>query len=1033
MPLPPGARLGSYEIRSLLGRGGMGEVYLAEDTRLRRKVAIKLLLAESVTDEQARTRLLREARAAAALDHSNICAVYEIGEINGQSFIVMQYVEGETLAERMKHKPLDMVTAIGVATQVAAALAEAQRHGIVHRDIKPQNIMLSPRGQVKVLDFGLAKSTSLADEAASVNTGTGMVVGTVPYMSPEQLRGEEADGRSDIFSFGILLHEMIAGRHPFSASSIAGTISAILTEPPPPLVRDAGDAVGELQRIVGKCLEKDREWRYQTMRDLEIDLENEARKLGGQRDSHRVPAPAAVIPRTPSKATSLPIPQTPLVGRDHERMAARALLLRPDVRLVTFTGAGGTGKTRLALQVAVDLEEEFGGRVYFVALASIADSGLVVPTVAEVFGVREVGSREPTQALKDAITALQAPLLLLLDNFEQVLDAAPLLTGLLASCANLKVLVTSRAVLRLSGEHDFQVPPLALPARAAHPSIAELARSPAVALFVQRATAVKPDFSLTPETATAVAEICAKLDGLPLAIELAAARVRMLTPAAMLQRLESRFELLTGGARDLPARQRTLRATVEWSHGLLSPEVQTLFRRLSVFVNGCTLEAVEAVCNADETLEVDILDAMESLVGQSLVQQIQPPDLEPRFTMLETMREFGLQRLAASPDETLTRRAHAAYCIVLAEEGAGELGPEESARWLARCDLEQDNFRAALEWTTRERELEWGLRLGAALHAFWHARGKYSEGRERLGLLLGLSGQVTPKTRARALNAAGYMATGQGDLALSRLLYDESLAISRNLGDIASEVTALNALAYSEALSGDGDRARALFHECVELAEKAGSERAVAQSLVNLGHHILKYGGDPEAAQPLYERALKIAERLNDVSVVAMCLSHLGDVARARKDTQTARGMYERAIATSGALGDRWAVALTLVDLGRLFCDQGEHRACHQRLAQALGLAREIGYHVGIAHGLAAFAQSAARRGQAERAMRLAGAAGAIRHTLGAPRLPIEEIELTRDLDPARRALGASAAEAETAGARMSIEDAIEFALGEEI
>ncbi|HSL69417.1 MAG TPA: tetratricopeptide repeat protein, partial [Longimicrobiales bacterium] len=575
--------------------------------------------------------------------------------------------------------------------------------------------------------------------------------------------------------------------------------------------------------------------------------------------------------------------------------------------------------------------------------------------------------------------------------------------------------------------------PLAVPARGARPSVADLSRNPAVALFVQRATAVKPDFSLTPETATAVAEICAKLDGLPLAIELAAARVRMLTPAAMLQRLESRFELLTGGARDLPARQRTLRATVEWSHGLLSPEVQTLFRRLSVFVNGCTLEAVEAVCNADGTLNVDILDAMESLVGQSLVQQIQPPDLEPRFTMLETMREFGLQRLAASPDETLTRRAHAAYCIVLAEEGAGELGPEESARWLARCDLEQDNFRAALEWTTRERELEWGLRLGAALHAFWHARGKYSEGRERLGLLLGLSGQVTPKTRARALNAAGYMATGQGDLALSRLLYDESLAISRNLGDIASEVTALNALAYSEALSGDGDRARALFHECVELAEKAGSERAVAQSLVNLGHHILKYGGDPEAAQPLYERALKIAERLNDVSVVAMCLSHLGDVARARKDTQTARGMYERAIATSGALGDRWAVALTLVDLGRLFCDQGEHRACHQRLAQALGLAREIGYHVGIAHGLAAFAQSAARRGQAERAMRLAGAAGAIRHTLGAPRLPIEEIELTRDLDPARRALGASAAEAETAGARMSIEDAIEFALGEEI
>ena len=700
MALPTGARLGSYEILSLLGRGGMGEVYLAEDTRLSRKVALKVLPAESVTDERAKSRLLREARAAARLDHPNICAVYEVGDAAGLSFIVMQFVEGHTLAGRLSRKPLDVDAALAVATQVAAALTEAHRQGIVHRDIKPQNIMLSPRGHVRVLDFGLAQGTPVTggEFAASLMTATGLIAGTVPYMSPEQLRGEDLDGRSDVFSFGSVLHEMISGGHPFSRANAAETISAILTEEPPPLRDDTTVRSAELQRIVGKCLEKDRERRYQTTRDLVIDLENAVRHTQQAlrtRESTMAPHGA------PIKPANLPIPRTPLVGRDHERMAARSLLLRPDVRLVTFTGAGGTGKTRLALQVAADLEPDFNGRVYFAALASITDPALVAPTVAQVLGVREDRNREPVEALAEAIATSQEPLLLVLDNFEQVLAAAPLLTDLLASCANLKVLVTSRAVLRVYGEHDFEVPPLAVPARLARPSIAELARNPAVALFVQRATAVKPDFALTPDNATAVAEICARLDGLPLAIELAAARARMLTPAAMLQRLESRFELLTSGARDLPARQQTLRATVEWSHGLLTGEEQKLFRRLSVFVNGCTLEAIEAVCNASADLNLNIFDGTESLVGQSLVQQVQPPDQDPRFTMLETMREYGLERLAASPDEHVTRRAHAAYCLVLAEEGARDLAPQDAARWLAEAaDVLSASERSAL---VRER------------------------------------------------------------------------------------------------------------------------------------------------------------------------------------------------------------------------------------------------------------------------------------------------------------------------------------------
>jgi predicted ATPase len=885
-----------------------------------------------------------------------------------------------------------------------------------------------------VLDFGLAQRTSVTgDDAASVSlmTATGLIAGTVPYMSPEQLRGEEVDGRSDIFSFGSMLHEMISGQHPFFAANVADTISAILTVEPPPLRDKTAARSAELQRIVGKCLEKDRDRRYQTTRDLVIDLENVRHLPPKQTLPARVSTTAP--DSTLTKPANLPVPRTPLVGRDHERMAARSLLLRPDVRLVTFTGAGGTGKTRLALQVAADVDPDFNGRVYFAALASITDPTLVAPTLAQVLGMRNIGTRDPVEALAEVITTSREPLLLLFDNFEQVLDAAPLLTDLLARCANLKVLVTSRAVLRVDGEHDFDVPPLAVPSRSARASVAELARSPAVALFVHRATAVKPDFALTPDNAMVVAEICARLDGLPLAIELAAARVRMLTPAAMLHRLESRFELLTSGARDLPARQQTLRATVEWSHGLLTAEEQKLFRRLSVFVNGCTLESVEAVCNASTDLNLDVFDGMESLVGQSLVQQFQPPDQEPRFTMLETMREYGLQRLAASTDEAVTRRAHAAYFLVLAEEGAGELLPQDAVRWLCRCDLERDNFRLALEWAVQTRELEWGLRLGAALHAFWHSRGEVREGRERLRRLLGLPGNVAPKTRVRALNTAGHLATGQLDLASARALYEESLAIGRDVGDTASVVSALNALAVVARHRGDPAHARALFQECLELTRQAADQRAVAQSLINLGHQVLKFDHDPEAAHALYENALEIAERLHDVAAVAMCLSHLGDVARARGNVSTAHAMYERAIATFGDLGDRWALALTLVDLGELFTDQGEHQAGHRRFAQALALAREIGYYAGIARGMEAFARSAARRGQSARALRLAGAADAIRQVRGAPLLPAEETALARDLDRARQTLGTAAAAADAEGRRMSIENAIEYALSERL
>ena len=1051
MPLTTGARFGNYEVTAAIGAGGMGEVYRARDTKLNRDVAIKVLPTWLMADPDQRARFDRTAGMLATLNHPNIGAIYGVEDSGGVRALVLELVEGPTLAELLSGTPhqapaaaatsesatreaavrgvgalgtLSIEEALAITRQIAEALNAAHERGIVHRDLKPANVKITARGTVKLLDFGIATQEVIPDAETVPGllklTATGQIVGTAAYMSPEQVRGQSVDFRSDQFSLGVILFEMLTGRCPFARSSLAETLAAILRDRPPPLGELNPKVPPPLQWLVDRCLAKQPGDRYASTHDL-------AKDLAILRD--RLAQPQALI--APSGKSTLPVSRTPLVGREAEVAAVRSLLLREEVRLVTLTGSGGTGKTRLALQVAADVGAAFGGGVYFVALASITDPALVAPTVVQALGTREIGTRDPAEVLKEALGAAHDLTLLLLDNFEQVLDAAPLLTDLLESCARLKVLVTSRAVLRVYGEHDFEVPPLELPSRGTRLSFAELARCPAVALFLQRAAAVKSDFALTPENAAAVAEICIKLDGLPLAVELAAARVRMLTPRAMLHRLESRFELLTGGARDLPARQQTLRATVEWSHELLTGEEQKLFRRLGVFVNGCTLEAAEAVCNATADLGTGVLDGMESLVGKSLVQQTQPPDAETRFTMLETNRDYAVQQLASSPDEALARRAHAAYSMVLAEEGGTWEEPDDRARWLARCDLEHDNFRAALEWATRTKAVEWGLRLGAALFPFWLAREHYSEGRERLGALLKLTAKTEMrKARARVLHSAGDLAAMQGDHTSARAVYEEELSLSRALGDIAGVVSALNGLAAEETRLGNLKSARALFEECLRLSQEAGSEQAVAQSLTNLAN-TLKEDGDLAGAKALAEQALAIFVRLKDIAGAAWLQSRLGDLEREQGNAGVATAWYERALAAFEKLGDRIGLARTMIDLAVVAFDQRQDREAHATLAQALTSFRDMAHRRGISHVLDAFARFAAKRGQAERALRLAGAAEAIRHTIGAvvQSSESERATLARELDPARQALGDAAVAAEMQGWSMTMEAAIQYAL----
>jgi len=673
--LSSGTKLGPYQLIELLGAGGMGEVYRARDARLDRIVAIKILPAAFSADRERLHRFEREARSASALNHPNIVTIYELGQDRSCHYIAMELVEGKTLRELLGSSLLPMRKAIEIAVQIAEGLTKAHEAGITHRDLKPENLMVSHDGFVKILDFGLAKLASSGGGRSDMynlstsHTPAGLVLGTVGYMAPEQVSGDGQDFRSDQFSLGLVIYEMVTGKRAFQRSTAAETLVAVLREPAEPIATQNRDAPAPLCWVVERCLAKEPEKRYGSTREL-------ARELAAIRDRFS----ENPIKQAEARPTNLPVQQTGFVGREKEVAAAKELLLRQEVRLVTVTGPGGIGKTRLATQVARGLVEHFPGGTHFVPLSALSDPDLVASVIAQALGIREAGGQSPLEILKRNLQdSLRAPVLLLLDNFEHLVQAVPTVAEILAAGPNLKILVTSRAALHLYGEHEFPLPPLTLPDSRSMPSVEVLSQCPAVALFVQRATAARPDFELNRENASAVAEICARLDGLPLAIELAAARVKVLSPSSMLTRLASRLQLLTGGSRDLPQRQQTLRAAIDWGYDLLSAAEQKLFRRLSVFVGGCNLESVEAVCDTKGNLDLDLLDGMASMVDKSLVQQVERGKGESRFVMLETLREYALEKLEVSGEAALTKRAHAAYYLVLAEENATESSESQGA------------------------------------------------------------------------------------------------------------------------------------------------------------------------------------------------------------------------------------------------------------------------------------------------------------------------------------------------------------------
>ena len=770
---------------------------------------------------------------------------------------------------------------------------------------------------------------------------------------------------------------------------------------------------------------------------------------------------------------NLPVQPTPFIGREKEVAAIAQLLGRPDVRLVTLSGPGGVGKTRLALQVAAELCDDFTHGVFVVALAPLNAPDQVVPAIAQTLGINEASDLPLSSLLETALKGKQ--LLLLLDNFEQVIDAAVMLADLLAACPRLKIVVTSRMGLHLRAEHEFVVPPLSVPTLKDLPDPGALSHYEAVALFIERAQATKPDFSVTNANAPAVAAICAQLDGLPLALELAAARVKHFSPQTLLSRLEQGLSVLSGGARDLPARQQTLHGTIAWSYDLLSPEQQQLFRHLAVFVDGWDLEAAEALCTARGGLSADMLEGMASLVDKSLLRQEEQAAGETRFWMLQTLREFGLEQLARCGELEATRQAHAEYYLQLAEEARPSLHTAEQGRWMARLEQEHENLRAALFWLLSQargesehstQRTEQALRFCTALSWFWSIRGYLREGQHFLEQALTLRESVSVPMRARALSTAADLAWILDDIERTERWCRESLALFRELGDKVGMADALlllgtcdwargrylpartqleeaatlyqemgehwkrgrclTQLARISTLQGEYDEARGLLEQSLALYRSLGDKERLGWVLYLQARLLFLSGGDRAAARSLTEQSLTLLEQINNPWERAYSLVLLGQLTLQWDEQAQARDLFEEGRSAFEEAGDQAGMVEALMGLASVAMMQGAFDVARDLYQESFRILCRIQYQELVPPCLEGLATVAAAQGELTwAAAHLWGAAETLRVAIGTPVPPVYRLDYERVVAKARAQLGSETfARAWAEGRTMPLEQA---------
>jgi predicted ATPase/DNA-binding CsgD family transcriptional regulator len=1070
-----GQQLGNYRLMQLLGWGNFSEVYLGEHIHLHTQAAIKVLYGQLASHDA--EGFLTEARTLAHLRHPHIIQVLDFGVEGATPFLVMDYAPNGNLRQRHPTGtliPLD--TIISYVTQVAEALQYAHQEKLIHRDIKPENMLLGRKNEVLLSDFGIAIMIQSSRSQHPQDTA-----GTIAYMAPEQLRGKPSPA-SDQYALGIVVYEWLCGDRPFHGT-FAELHSQHLSVAPPPLHERVPAIPAAVEHVVLKALAKDPKERFASVHAFARALEEAVKTESSNRtlfvfasdspEKHSAEAEQR-SDQLNVRFYNLPAQLTPLIGRKQEVAVVCALLRRPEVRLVTLVGTGGVGKTRLGLQVGTDLLDEFADGVCFVPLAPLSDPDLVVPTIAQALGIQEAGERPLLDLLQAYVQDKR--LLLLLDNFEQITAAAPGLSELLSGCPQLKMLVTSRAVLHIRGEHEFPVLPLELPDLTHLPGSEALSQYASVALFLQCAQTARLDFRVNPASTHTIAEICVRLDGLPLAIELAAARIKLLPLQALLTRLGHRLQVLTSGAQDAPVRQQTLRNTLAWSYDLLDVEEQQFFRRLSIFVGRFTLADAEGLSTALGDTSAEVLEGVASLMDKSLLRQVEQEGEEPRLLMLATIREYGLEVLASGGEMESTQRAYAHYYLRLSEDAEVEIGGPHQAVWLESLEREHDNLRAALQWfleqaekegaTQDERSMETALRLGGALRDFWRIHGHISEGRNFLERALAASEGIEASVQAKALIAAANLAFIQSDYDHTEMLCQQSLALYRELEDQSGIAFSVYLLGFVAWTRGNIAKARSLLAESLALAKAVDDEQRAAWSVFVQG--LLESSqGEYARAHILFEESLAIHRRLQNKRGIAHALSQLalvlivsqsdqarvpflleeclvvsreigfkegiaasfwlsGLVALGQGDLVTAHSLAEKSVVLYKEMGHRHGTSESLSAFGKVLAAEADYTAARIQYEESLEIIGGLGEKWIIATCLLGLGEVVAAQRQLAWAAQLWGAADALRDALGVPIPPFELADYERSLSAVRVHLGERAfAAAWSQGRSMTPEQAL--------